>query len=535
MDIKTSFKLSIFIPLVVLVALNAFCFVILSCLFVFTKIMFSASMLYLLLFSLVNTIFLLCVILYSKRLLLNNITNGIRAFYDDMVDFYKNNHNGFHSWAQRVIRTPLEVAELSKYFHNNIARVMCDLNVKLDQDTLTNLRTGIRLNLDLINNPNHVMAVLNISNFKEINSFYGIKVADDILKSVAQLLKQYFANEHYLLYRIHGDDFAIVWPNCTDRSIFITKLEKLLEFIEDKDISIDGYTYLNINITIGVSSSYDNSRYSMVNALMALHHAKEYKNPIVIYNKNLPLLNTLKNNIKYTEVVYHAIKNNSITPFYQQIASIQGDDKMIKYEALMRIVDKDGYIVPPNLFLELSKRSNAYSKLSRIMIENAFKELSIRKNCIFSVNLALEDMNSQDFCMWFMDRISHYELEDRVVVEITEQESVEDFDSVSNFIANVKELGVKIALDDFGSGYSNFAILIKLQMDFLKIDGSLIKNIDKDINAQLIVETIIRFAKLMKIKTIAEFVSSDTIYNIVKNMGVDYAQGYFIGKPVKDL
>ena len=201
----------------------------------------------------------------------------------------------------------------------------------------------------------------------------------------------------------------------------------------------------------------------------------------------------------------------------------------------MRIKDKDNHIVPPSLFLEIAKRSNAYLKLSKLMIEKSFAFLSTRDDLIFSVNLSLEDMSSPEFSVWFMDRIVRYNLEGRVVVEITEQESIENFDSVSSFVANVKELGVKIALDDFGSGYSNFSILMQLQIDYLKIDGSLIKNIDKDQNAKIIVETIVGFAKLLNIYTISEFVSSKEVYDVVKEIGVDYAQGYYIGKPLQNI
>ncbi|RAX53821.1 hypothetical protein CCY99_05410 [Helicobacter sp. 16-1353] len=455
-----------------------------------------------------------------------------------MQNFYKTNKTHFTNWSQKIITSPKEVAEISRYFHNNIAKQIYDLNTCINCDPLTGLKTNIVLRQDLEEYSNHVIAVLNISNFKEINSFYGVELADQILCSVANILKNYFKDENYLLYRIHGDDFAILWPNCIDRSMFIHKLENFLNYLGKKEILIDGYTYINLTATIGIAFSYDSAKYSMVNAQMALHHAKEYKNPIVIYNRNLPILNTLKNNIQYTEIIYQALKSQEVVPFYQKIEGIQGyhdtKDKE-KYEALMRIKDKEGHIIPPGLFLEISKRSSAYSKLSKLMIEKSFAYLSTRKNLTFSVNLALEDMLSSDFSIWFMDRIVHYNLEGRVVVEITEQESIEDFDSVSNFITNIKELGVQIALDDFGSGYSNFSILMQLQIDFLKIDGSLIKNIDKDKNAKIIVETIVRFAKLLKIYTIAEFVSSKEVYDVVKEMGMDYAQGYYISKPLQDI
>lgn len=540
-SIGVYFKIFLFIPVLAALLINTGC-IIFGVLFIILAgkhniVLFSE--IYIGLVVLINIALAFIVMYLSNKFIRNNMINALNDFYQDMQHFYKSNQDDFTSWSQKIITSPQEVVEISRYFHNNIAKKIYDLNYRINHDPLTGLRTYMTLRDDLVKYQNHVIAVINISNFREINSFYGLELADRILASVASILKNYFKGENYLLYRVAGDDFAILWVNYTDKSIFVKKLDDFLEYLGRKEILIDGYTYINLTATIGIAFSYDSAKYSMVNALMALHHAKEYKNPIVIYNKHLPTLSVLKNNIQYTEIIYYALKNQDIIPFYQRIEAIQ--DSLIqketkhKYEALMRIKDKDNHIVPPSLFLEIAKRSNAYLKLSKLMIEKSFAFLSTRDDLIFSVNLSLEDMSSPEFSVWFMDRIVRYNLEGRVVVEITEQDSIENFDSVSSFVANVKELGVKIALDDFGSGYSNFSILMQLQIDYLKIDGSLIKNIDKDQNAKIIVETIVGFAKLLNIYTISEFVSSKEVYDVVKEIGVDYAQGYYVGKPLQNI
>ena len=541
MSIGVYYKIFLVIPMLIALLVNTGC-IVFGVLFValvgrHNIVLFSE--IYIGLVVIVNLALLFFVMYLSNKYIKNNTIIALNDFYQDMQHFYKSNQDDFISWSQKIITSPKEVVEISRYFHNNIAKKIYDLYYRINHDPLTGLYTYMTLRDDLLKYPNHVIAVMNISNFKEINSFYGLELADRILYSIATILKKYFKSENYLLYRIAGDDFAILWADYTDRSIFVKKLDDFLDYLGKKEILVDGYTYINLTATIGIAFSYDGAKYSMVNALMALHHAKEYKNPIVIYNKNLPTLSVLKNNIQYTEIIYHALKNQDIIPFYQKIEPAQ--DSLIqtetrhKYEALMRIKDKDSHIVPPSAFLEIAKRSNAYLKLSKLMIEKSFAFLSTRDDLVFSVNLSLEDMSSPEFSMWFMDRIVRYNLEGRVVVEITEQESIEDFDSVSNFVASVKELGVKIALDDFGSGYSNFSILMQLQINYLKIDGSLIKNIDKDQNAKIIVETIVRFAKLLNIYTIAEFVSSQEVYEVVKKIGIDYVQGYYIGKPLQHI
>jgi EAL domain-containing protein (putative c-di-GMP-specific phosphodiesterase class I) len=126
-------------------------------------------------------------------------------------------------------------------------------------------------------------------------------------------------------------------------------------------------------------------------------------------------------------------------------------------------------------------------------------------------------------------------LDDRVTFEMLESEAIIDYDSIERFITKVKRKGAKIAIDDFGSGYSNFAHILNLDVDYIKIDGSLIKNIDKDKNSFKIVKLLVQFAKESNIKTVAEFIENEKILNIVKDLGVDYGQGYYLGKPSPEL
>ena len=128
-------------------------------------------------------------------------------------------------------------------------------------------------------------------------------------------------------------------------------------------------------------------------------------------------------------------------------------------------------------------------------------------------------------------KIDYYKIGHRLVLELVESEGIENFDDVHSFIQEFKGYGCRIAIDDFGTGYSNFEYLMKLDVDYIKIDGSLIKNIDTDESAQLVVELIIDFAKRMNIKTIAEFIHNDSVYQKIKSLGIDYSQGYHLGEP----
>jgi EAL domain-containing protein (putative c-di-GMP-specific phosphodiesterase class I) len=164
------------------------------------------------------------------------------------------------------------------------------------------------------------------------------------------------------------------------------------------------------------------------------------------------------------------------------------------------------------------------------MIENSFRYFANRSEQI-SINLTADDIVNDEVVEYLILMLDKYNIGERVVLEIVESEGIQNFEEVEHFIRRLKEKGCKIAVDDFGTGYSNFEFLLKLKPDFLKIDGSMIKNIHLDPHVYNVVEIIVAFAKKNGIKTIAEFVSEEVIFDIVKDLGIDYSQGYYFGEP----
>lgn len=153
----------------------------------------------------------------------------------------------------------------------------------------------------------------------------------------------------------------------------------------------------------------------------------------------------------------------------------------------------------------------------------------------FNINISGEDIMNGEVFNYIIDKLKTSKAASRVTFELLESEAIQDFKKVERFINEVKRYGAKIAIDDFGSGYSNFAYLTKMRIDYIKIDGSLIKNIDVDRPSLLVVETIVDFAKKLGVKTIAEYVYSSVIMDKVKNLGIDYAQGFYIDEPSIDI
>jgi len=201
-----------------------------------------------------------------------------------------------------------------------------------------------------------------------------------------------------------------------------------------------------------------------------------------------------------------------------------------KYESLVRIVDENDNILMPLDFLDIAKKTNYYSKMTLIILQNSFKALIYTKKEI-SVNISFFDIENNETRRNILNILNeNKEFCSKITFELLEEDDINDFKLIKDFIKEVKQYGIKIAIDDFGKGYSNFERLIKYQPDILKLDGLLIKNIEHDDFSFSIVEMLVTFAQKQNIKVIAEYVENENIFNILKNLGVDYSQGFYFGK-----
>ncbi|RLA72872.1 MAG: diguanylate cyclase, partial [Epsilonproteobacteria bacterium] len=209
------------------------------------------------------------------------------------------------------------------------------------------------------------------------------------------------------------------------------------------------------------------------------------------------------------------------------------NSKVDKYEALVRIEDEYGYLQPPSSFLEIAKRSKLYFNITRAMIEKSFRMFA-ENDYEFSVNLSMQDVKDRKTVAYIKSRLAEFPQTHRVIFEITESDEIEDYTAMKSFIQTVKAYGVKIAIDDFGSGYANFSHILELDVDYIKLDASLIKNIEER-HSRILVEAIVDFSKRLNIKTIAEYVETQESMDILDVIGVDYIQGYLIGKPSTKL
>lgn len=396
-------------------------------------------------------------------------------------------------------------------------------------DFLTGYENRYKLNSDIKELENLSIAVLNIDNFRQINDFYGHKFGDKIIISVANDIYNLVSNDNNLrFYRLQGDEFVILAPNENSR-LFIQIVSIILNYIKTKDIKIDEET---VSVTCSCGISFEEKKHLFSTADMALKMAKKGSNDYLIYDESISLNHEYENNIKCTRKLSNAIKEGNIITYYQPIVN-NSNLAYEKYECLVRMID-DNKAIPPSLFLEIAKQTRQYFDITKTVITQSFETFK-NKDVEFSINLSTIDILENQISEYILMMLQKYNIGSRVVFEIVESEYIENFEGVIDFINQVKKYNCKIAIDDFGTGYSNFEYLIKLQADYLKIDGSLIKNIDTDKNALLVVSTIVEFSKKLGMKVIAEYVENEEIFKIVKDLEIDYSQGYYFSAPKKEI
>tara|TARA_R110002033_G_scaffold10172_8_gene33400 strand:- start:9074 stop:11131 length:2058 start_codon:yes stop_codon:yes gene_type:complete len=388
-------------------------------------------------------------------------------------------------------------------------------------DNLTGLANRQKLVEDSKNFLFPKLAMININNFRDINDVYGIDMGDFILKEFSNKLLS-LSNFNINIYRINGDIFGILASgNYSTESLKDLCLD-FLETIRINPIKYDNQQ-LNLSYSIGISSGRE---WLLVEAEMALQEAKDENKTLVmnLENKNK---DALKKKVELTNKIKYALKNDNLLIYGQKI--INNITGKIKYEVLMRL-KVDDKILSPFFFLEHAKKARLYHEMTRKMISLACDYFKDKENS-FSINLTIQDITNEETVEYLTNVLLETKTNKKIILEIVESEQISQFEKVSLFINKMKNLGVRIAIDDFGTGYSNFEYIIKLNVDILKIDGSLIRNIHKDKNIFITVSTIVNFTKQLGLEVVAEFVDSKEVLETIKSLDIDYSQGYFLHEP----
>jgi diguanylate cyclase (GGDEF)-like protein/PAS domain S-box-containing protein len=410
-----------------------------------------------------------------------------------------------------------------------------ELTRQLYIDPSTGLPNRRKLFEDAEKVENPSLILINVDSFREFNDFYGNDVGDYIIKEIAKRIYLVLPDEHWRLYKLQADEYAVL----ITKKVSVLDIERFLVVIEEEinnksfffnDNEIEISVSMGIAVWENVIKSKNKWKELIIKADMALKRAKKLNKNFIFYNDSFQIVKEYEKNIYWAKQIRKAIKEDRIITFYQPIVN-NLNHKIEKYESLVRLIDEEGNIVLPSNFLEVSKKSKLYPYITRIVLErclNTFKNTDLS----VSVNISILDIIDPETYQFIERKLKeNFHMAGRLVFEIVESEGVENYAYVKNFADMVKSLGCKIALDDFGSGYSNFSHIMKLNVDFLKIDSSLIRDIHIDRNAELIVQTIVTFSKWLGIKTIAEYVHSKEVFDKILQLGIDYSQGFYFGEP----
>lgn len=420
------------------------------------------------------------------------------------------------------------------------------LSYQENHDSLTGLinrrefERRLRRMLDsaMAENLEHAMCFLDLDQFKVINDTCGHVAGDELLRQVSRFLNRKM-NPSSTLARLGGDEFGILIENCSLRQAkrIANGLKKSLrkfKFVwDDKSF--------NVRVSIGlvpVNASSHNTASLLSKADEACFVAKDKgRNRIQIYDETDTELARRQGEMQSVARINKALEGNRFRLFFQTIAAVANGGQGDHYELLIRMEEDDGRMILPAAFLPAAERYNLSDKLDRWVVCNAIEWLKchpqeLNKLKICSINLSAQSLGDPDLLKFIIKQLEEAPIpQEKICFEVTETAAIANLANAIEFFKVLKRKGCLFALDDFGSGFSSFAYLKRLPVDFIKIDGMFVKDIVDDPIDFAMVKSINEIGKVMGKRTIAEFVESAEILAKLKKIGVDYAQGYGISRP----
>jgi len=421
------------------------------------------------------------------------------------------------------------------------------LSYQAKHDALTGLinryefeRRANRLIEDVrVNSSEHALCFMDLDQFKVINDTSGHIAGDELLRQLGRILHQSVRNRDTLV-RLGGDEFAVLMEHC---NLVQAKrvAQTILKNVNAFQMNWNGRIH-RVGISIGLVQvtqqlTADSSEL-MKQADTACYMAKELgRNRIHVYHHKDAALVQRRGEMQWVSRINQALELDRFLLYAQPIEQLD-DSPGIHFELLLRMQDETGAIITPGAFLPAAERYNLFELLDSWVIQRAFKLLSDNKNFLkkvdfISINLSGPSLSNPGFLEFIARQFNLTDISSsKICFEITETIAISNLEVATTFIQKFGELGCRFALDDFGSGLSSFGYLKNLPVDYLKIDGIFVRDIVNDPIDYAMVKSINEIAHVMGKKTIAEFVESTEIKDMLKSIGVDYVQGYRIGKPL---
>ena len=405
-----------------------------------------------------------------------------------------------------------------RIIHIHFVKHLCSIY----EDPLTGLYNYLQLfkNLDTAQDGKSMM-VFNIMEFSKINIIYGQEKGNIVIKSIANYLKN--NDEIETAYRIYADEFAITIPTAGR--------ERIIQNIKN-DIERQVFTFGDHEIMLRTYGSVGKkSNHVLERCEFGLMASREHYGAITDMDRmNEEEIRSYEEKFNFSQRLRLAFIDKRVLPYMQPIMDLR-TGRISKYEVLMRIEDNDGTVMLPEKFLATLKKMYIFPEITKFIIQRSF-EIFKNESYEFSINITYADIVDENIRAFIAAIIKENpQTAKRCTFELLENEAVQNLEEVNSFFAFLHRNGLKIALDDFGTGYANYETILQLDIDLIKIDGTLIKNITRDHKSRIIVESIIAIARTTDAEVVAEWVCDRDIFELVKELGVDYVQGYYIGKP----
>lgn len=407
------------------------------------------------------------------------------------------------------------------------------------RNPVSGLPNRYKLLEDIRNSGVPALALLKAERYNEINSCFGYRFGEKYIINIQDIIETTINStlSTVRLYHVDRDTFAILEEYASfdkDDATFQNRFSEIIHILRDQTFSIGGLRFpvpVSAGISVGTSEDpillYNQAEQALTAALYTAKSEMMYAESQYVKEDIVSHTNTLA-------MVSHAIQSDMVEVEFQPIVKTRGL-VVAMYEALVRIRNEEGKLIPPGSFLYTAKLSSYHKDLTMIVFRKTFKRLKSAE-AQFTVNISMENITDEDFLPFLRELMEEYpRCRDRCVLEITESEGVENFDEVCEFISLVRSLGYKIAIDDFGSGYSNFTNILRLSVDYLKFDGALVQRTKEDDRAVAVLNKMNEIAHELNVATIAEFIDTKELLTLARRIKIDYCQGYLLGRPSSRL
>ncbi len=386
----------------------------------------------------------------------------------------------------------------------------------------------------------HVMLYIDLDQFKVVNDTCGHVAGDELLRQLGTLIGKNLP-ENTIYARLGGDEFGILLPN-HDLTTGIKYGEQILRAIHDFHFRWDDSSF-DVSASIGLApivGAHQSSSAVMSAADVACYVAKDMgRNRLHVYQEGDIEQARRHSEMQWVSRINQALEEQRLILYRQPIISLTDNYRVHHYEMLLRMIDREGKLVPPGNFIPAAERFNLMPTLDRWVLSAAFQYCAAHcrrsgegKDANCAINLSGTSLNDDRMLEYIREQMTQHKVQpNSICFEITETAAIANLGNAIEFIRELRSMGCEFALDDFGSGLSSFAYLKNLPVDYLKIDGNFVKDMETDAMDSAIVESINQIGHVLGIRTIAEFVENTAIRDSLGKMGVDFAQGYGIGKP----